>query len=204
MVAHSTDGNGMVVDQINHIRERNGVAPLQISIPLREIARKYIRMPSIDGSEKLFEEARNLGYFGEGLRVRLDYRGSYTKVPGDGKAPVSEPEMADIIAKQLIKEWPTLLRPDWQHIGIATTVSNIPTMGGLNFHAEFVIGWKILWDAPRPAHFPPPPDHEGNPIVTDDKGNQQYIERELDAWRGPVYQEPSPKFRRRWWWPFGS
>lgn len=130
VVAYASDGNNMIVDQINERRGRAGAAPLEVSVPLREIARKSIATPIDDVTRaSLLEEARSYGYASEGLRVRLDYSGSFAKFPSRDDIPVTEPQMAEIVASQLIRDWPTLLRPDWQDIGIATSVKNHPELG---------------------------------------------------------------------------
>ena len=206
VVAYATDGNSMIVDRINESRERVGAAPLQISVPLREMARKFITLSSANETgDSLLDEARTHGYATDGWRVRLDYSGSYSKFPSGGETPVAEPEMADIVAAQLVKDWPTLLRPDWQDIGIATGAKNHPELGGLNFQAEFVIGWRIPFDAERPSHFPPPIDQEDNSSTSVDASAQRGGEDGSDALRGPMYREPQPKpQRRRGWWPWRS
>ena len=208
VVAYATDGNSMVVDRVNRRREAVGVSPLQISAPLRSIARKLIALPSADeAGASLNQEAEAFGYMAEGWQVRLAYNGSYARFPRWGEIPVWEPEMADVVADQLLKDCPTLLRPDWHDIGIATGVKNQPELGtvmtgglphglgndaprgpsaGLNFQTEFVVGWRIPVGSERPAHFPPPIDHEGNPVTPDDAS-----------------PSPQPQRRRRWW-PFGS
>ena len=206
VVAYASDGNSAIVDWINERRERVGVAPLQISVPLRVTARKFITLSSADeAGDSLYDEAQTSGYATEGWRVRLYYSGSYSKFPRGGETSVTEPEMADILATQLVKDWPILLRPDWQDIGIATGVKDHPTLGGLNFQAEFVIGWRIPFDAERPAHFPPPIDLEGNPSTSVDAHAGRGGEEALNDLLGPVYREPDPKpQRRRGWWPFRS
>ena len=130
VVAYATDGNSMIVERINRRRVKFGVAPLQISLPLREIARKFITMSSADeAGDSLLDEAKACGYATEGWRLRLHYGGSFSKFPSGGETSVAEPEMADIIATQLVKDWPTLLRPDWQDIGISTGVKKPPGVG---------------------------------------------------------------------------
>ena len=206
VVAYATDGNGMIVDRINERREKVGAAPLQVSTHLRDVVRKFIALSSADeAGDSLYDEAQAHGYAADGWRVRLYYSGSYAKFPSGGDTPVAEPEMADIIATQLVKDWPTLLRPDWQDIGIATGVKNHSELDGLNFQAEFVIGWRIPFDTERPAHFPPPIDQESNPSTSVDASTRRYGEDGSDALRGHVYREPQPKpQRRRGWWPFRS
>lgn len=206
VVAYATDGNSAIVDRINERREKVGVAPLQISAPLREMARKYIAIASTDeAGDSVYDDAQTFGYATEGWRVRLYYSGSYAKFPSGEMNLVGEPEMADIVATQLVKDWPILLRPDWQDVGIATGAKNHPELGGLNFQAEFVIGWRIPFDAERPAHFPPPMDKDGNPSTTADADAGQGGKEALDDLLGPVYREPDPKpQRRRGWWPFRS
>ncbi len=206
VVAYATDGNSAIVDRINERRERVGVAPLQISVPLRATARKYIAMSSADeAGDSLYDDAQTFGYATEGWRVRLYYSGSYAKFPGGGENSVAEPEMADIVATQLVKDWPILLRPDWQDIGIATGARNHQELGGLNFQAEFVIGWRIPFDEERPAHFPPPIDKDGNPSTSVEADAGLGGKKALDDLLGPVYREPQSKpQRRRGWWPFRS
>ncbi len=187
VVAYANDGNSLIVDRINKKRAKNHAAPLQISLPLRQMARKFITLPSADeAGDSLFDEAQAYGYAMGGWRVRLNYGGSYAKVPGRGKTPTTETALADIIATQLVEDWPALLREDWQDIGIATGIRSHPELGGLNFQAEFVTGWRILADAERPAHFPPPMDMEGNPDTTE-----------------PRPPQPKPQ-RSRGWSPFRS
>ena len=204
MVAYASDGNRAIVDRINEKRRGVGVAPLQVSASLLDMARKFVPVPYDDVTRDVISrEAELSGYFVEGWRVRLDYLGSYVKFPSCGENSVAEPQMAEIIASQLVREWPTLLRPDWQDIGIATGVKNHPSLGGLNFQAEFVIGWRIPDDAERPAHFPPPIDSGGSPITTNEESTRRDSNGKIDALRGPVYREPQPKpQRRRGWWPF--
>ena len=204
VVAYATDGNSMIVDRINERRVKFGVAPLQISVPLRQMARKFITMSSTDeAGDSLSEEANACGYATEGWRLRLHYGGSYSKFQSDGETSVGEPEMAEIVATQLVKDWPTLLRPDWQDIGIATGAKNHPELGGLNFQAEFVIGWRIPSNAERPAHFLSPIDQDGNPATSDDADGARGGKKALDELLGPVYREPDPKpQRRRGFWPF--
>ena len=206
VVAYATDGNGMIIDRINERREKVGAAPLQVSTHLRDVVRKFIVSSSADeAGDSLYDEARTHGYAADGWRIRLYYSGSYAKFPSGSDTFVAEPEMADIIATQLVKDWPILLRPDWQDIGIATGVKNHPELGGLNFQAEFVIGWRIPFDAERPAHFPPPIELEGNPSTSVDASTRRGGEDGPDALRDPVYREPQPKpQRRRGWWPFRS
>ena len=157
VVAYATDGNDMIVGRINQRRAAVGAAPLQISAPLRSIARKLIALPSADeASDSLNEEAEAFGYMAEGWQARLAYNDSYARFPGWGETPVWEPEMADVVADQLLKDCPILLRPDWQDVGIATGVKNHPGLGGQNFQTEFVVGWRIPFGSERPAHFPPP------------------------------------------------
>ena len=184
VVAYATDGNSTIVDRINERREKVGVVPLQISVPLREMARKFITLSSADeAGDSLYDEAQTFGYATEGWRVRLHYSGCYAKFTSGSETSIAEPEMADVVATQLVKDWPILLRPDWQDIGIVTGVKNHTELGELNFQAEFVIGWRIPFDAERPAHFPSPIDRDGNP------SNQETL--------------PKPQ-RRRGWWPFRS
>ena len=216
VVAYAADGNGMIVDRLNERRQKVGVSPLRIFVPLRELTRKFITSFTADeANAALSYEAQNHGYLTEGWRVRLHYGGSYARFTpgteisvsnhGQHRNFVAETEMVNIIAMQLLKDWPVLLRPDWQDIGIATSVKNHPELGGLNFHAEFVIGWRIPLDADRPSHFPPPIDQDGNQSTSVDLHTRGGSEQEVDSMLGPVYQEPQPKpQRRRGWWPFRS
>ena len=206
VVAYATDGNSAIVARINESRERYGVVPMKVSPLLREMARKFITWPTDDVTrDSLSEEAYTYGYVTEGWRVRLDYSGSFAQFPSDGENSVAELQMAEIVASQLIRDWPTLLRPDWQDIGIATGVKDHPDLGGLNFQAEFVIGWRILDDAERPAHFPSPIDQEGHPSNSVDQRARRDGNDDSDALLGPVFRESQPKpQQRRGWWPFRS
>lgn len=206
VVAYANDGNSLIVDRINKRRAMNRAAPLQISSPLRQIARKSITLSSADEAMgSLFDEAQALGYAMGGWRVRLNYGGSYAKVPGGSMTPITEMAMADIVATQLAEDWPALLREDWQDIGIATSIRNHPELGGLNVQAEFVTGWRIPADAERPAHFPPPVDTEGNPDTSTGTTVRGDDERGPGALRGTESREPQPKPRRGGGWsPFRS
>ena len=204
VVAYATDGNSMIVDRINRRRVKVGVAPLQISVPLREIARKFITMSSADeAGDSLLDEAKACGYATEGWRVRMHYGGSYAKIQSGGETSFVESEMADTISERLVRDWPTLLRPDWQDIGIAPGVTDNPELSGLRFQAEFVPGWRIPFEAERPAHFSPPMDQDGNPAMPYNAGAHRSNSNEATDLLGPVYQEPQPKpQRRRGLWPF--
>ena len=192
VVAYASDGNYMIVDRINQSRKKAGAAPLRIAAPLRGMARKFMIYSSADKAEEdMWHEAQKLGYVEEGWRVRLCYSGSYARLPNGGAPSITEPEMADIIAEQLVKEWPVLLRPDWQDIGVATAIRNLPVLGGPNFQAEFVVGWKVPFDAPRPANFPPPINPEGRPSTLTGETTRRDKDYELEAFLGPVYQEPT-------------
>ncbi len=62
VIAYATDGSGMIVDRINKQRERVGVAPLTISVPLREMARKYIGLTTADESgQSLSRDVQDFG-----------------------------------------------------------------------------------------------------------------------------------------------
>lgn len=203
VVAYATDGNSAIVDQINDRRKSVGVPPLEISAPLREMARNFITWSSADEvRQALMTEAERHRYLEEGWRARLSYSGSYAMYPSGSGDPVTEPEMAEIVAAQLVEEWPVLLRPDWQDIGIATGVKTAPELGGPNFVAEYVIGWRIPFDAERPSHFPPPNDEHGNLVYPADANAQRSGGDDIEALLGPVYLTPPPKPRRRGWWPF--
>ena len=196
VVAYATDGTNMVVDRINQKRAAAGAVPLQISLPLRSMARKFITLSSADeAGDSLFEESQAFAYATEGWQVRLDYRGSYAKFPPMG-TPVSASAMADVVADQLLEDCPTLLRPDWQDVGIATRVYNHPDLDRPEFQTEFVVGWRIPFGSERPAHFPPPVDLEGNPVTPDDASTQ-------GSHPGEAGTSPQSQRRRRWW-PFGS
>ena len=232
VVAYATDGNSMIVDRINERRVKVGVVPLQIAIPLRETARKFITMSTDDITrDSLSHEAQIHGYAAEGWRIRLDYGGCFAEVPSGGETSVVEPEMADIVATQtsvvepemadivatqtsvvepemadivatqLVKGWPTLLRPDWQDIGIATGAKNHPELGGLNFQAEFVIGWRIPFDTERPAHFQPPMDQDGTPATSDDAGAHRSSSNEATDLLGHGYHSRRRRSVKKWY-PF--
>ena len=205
VIAYATDGSGILVDRINMQRELVGAAPLRISRPLKEMARKYIGLPTADeAGNSLLQDVQDYGYLTEGLRARIHYNGVYTKLSASGETPILEEEVADALALELLNQaGPTLVRSDWQDIGIATAIRNYPELGGLAANAEFVIGWLIPFDAERPAHFPPPIYPIGGPSSPPDTMAQPTNEAELDRLLGPAYQEEPPEPRRRPWWPFG-
>ena len=162
------------------------------------MARRFRALRSADEArESLSQEAQICGYATSGWRVRLDYSGSYAKFPRGIRALVAEPEMADIVVAQLVEDWPTLLRPDWQDIGIAIGVVNHPELGGLNFQAEYVIGWRIPFDAERPAHFPPPTDQESKPSTAVEGSDRRGGKDCSDAQRNPLCRELQPRLIRR-------
>ena len=157
VVAYATDGNVKIVDRINKRRKAVGVNPLQVSTSLRGMARKFIKLATYDEArDSLWADAQAFGYAMPGQRVRLDYHGCYSKLPEGDMASVFEDEIADTIAAQLLTDCPSLLRPDWHDIGVATGVGRNPVSNELSLQAEYVVGWQIPADADRPAHFPPP------------------------------------------------
>ena len=204
VIAYATDGTGTIVDRINRQRGMVGATPLQISAPLCEMARKYIELPTADeAGRSLSQDVQDCGYLIEGWRVRLHYNGVYANLSADGDPHILVEETAYALATELLKGMgSTLLRADWQDIGIATAIRNYRELGGLAANAEFVIGWRIPFDAERPAHFPPPIRVEDSPSSLPDAIAQPGNEIEYDALLGPSHQEPPPKPRRRTWWPF--
>ena len=204
VVAYATDGNGLIVERINRRREMLGAAPLLIAVPLREMARKYIHLPTTaEAEQSMSQDAQDHGYLTAGWQTRFGYGGAYARIPTVGGTPLLEAEMADALAAELLKDQgDMLLRMDWQEIGIATAIDNYAELGGWHANAEFILGWRIPFGAERPAHFPPPIYAPNGPSSAPDAAAQGSNASELEALLGPVYQEPPPQPRRRTWWPF--
>ena len=94
VIAYATDGSGMIVDRINKQRERVGVAPLTISVPLREMARKYIGLTTADeAGQSLSRDVRDFGYLTEGWQAGFDYIGAHAKLLATGETPIFEEEV---------------------------------------------------------------------------------------------------------------
>ena len=81
VVAYASDGNGLIVDRINQRRQRFGAAPLQISVPLRGMTRKFISSFTADeAGAALSHEAQSHGYLTEGWKSEAGLRWQLCKV----------------------------------------------------------------------------------------------------------------------------
>ena len=160
-----TDGSAHALAHINEARESAGVAPLEAHYSLRDLARNYI---SMDESPDLDQRNRNIwesGYAGPETVVRHAYGGGYCPIPEDMSVVLAEnyagityEEMGKLSTTGILADYEeTLLRSDWQDIGIAARFVTHPTYGA-SVQAEFVIAWQLPEGTERPAHFPPPPN----------------------------------------------
>lgn len=209
-----TDGHALVVQHINDERKKVGVPPLEIDDRLRRLSRSYLAMPSVP-RQQLDVDMEGTGYHASGYRTRWAYNGAYIPCPADlFDVGLNIRQIARVVADELLRvHRDLLLRPDWQHIGLAlnrepVVPSEEPRVP--SFLAEFVLGWRLSEKAKRPAHFPPP--------LESSRDRQVFIappgaEKNPELWRParllidrprPPKQRRQPRERRgRWWWPFG-
>ena len=158
-----TDGNALVTNYINRARVQAGVQPLEINDQLRTLARGYITLYSEPDRDQFSRDMEHSSYAEAGWRIRYDYSGVYVPRPKDFPE-LSIHAIAKLIADGLLRlRGDTLLRSDWQHIGIAVNTGRamppkeweegprVPSM-----MAEYVIAWRLPPDTERPPHFPPP------------------------------------------------
>ena len=155
-----TDGSAYAVARINEVREAAGAAPLEIHDSLVVLARKYISMDEEPDAGQLKRDMRESGYAGNALQgpsVRHGYSGAYESIPEGVNVPNYE-NMGKLAASGLIRDHhDSLLRSDWQHIGIAVRLVMNPTYGR-SVQAEVITAWQLPEGSERPAHFPTPPD----------------------------------------------
>ena len=167
----TTDGNAYAVMHINRAREEAGVPRLRIDYQLRLMARKYRPMADIPDDDLLTEDIAQYGYVNPGWRVRYSFNGAHSP-PLSVVLPrafaleeanilmVEHDKMGELAASALLAEHRgILLRPDWQDIAVAISISG--SQGDESVQAEFLIAWKIPEDAERPSHFPPEPGQTG-------------------------------------------
>ena len=178
-----TDGNALVVNYINEERKRAGVRPLEIDRRLRAISRSYLGMSTAAVPEQVNADIRQYRYLEPGYTVRYYYGGAYTPYPVNRVSTgMTISEIARLVADKLVGEYrEVLLRPDWQHIGVAVnTRGEVPPTEPrvLSFTAEYVVGWRLEADAERPECFPPPLEAE------------------------PTSDDSRTPTRKRRWWPF--
>ena len=160
----TTDGSAYAVMHINKAREEAGVPRLRIDYPLRLMARKYRPMADIPDDDLLTEDIAQYGYVSPGWRVRYFFIGAHSPPLRDvlprafaleeaNILMVEHDKMGELAASALLAEHGgILLRPDWQDIAVATSISG--SKGDEKVQAEFLIAWKIPEDAERPSHFP--------------------------------------------------
>ena len=168
----TTDGSAYAVMHINKAREEAGVPRLRIDYPLRLMARKYRPMADIPDDDLLTEDIAQYGYVSPGWRVRYFFNGAHSPPLRDvlprafalkeaNILMVEHDKMGELAALALLAEHKgILLRPDWQDIAVATSISG--SKGDEKVQAEFLIAWKIPEDAERPLHFPPEPEQAGD------------------------------------------
>ena len=155
-----TDGSAYAVAYINEARESIGVPPLERHCSLTTIARNYILMDDYPIRGQFSRDITESGYADntfQGTLVRHGYSGAYESIPEGVNVPNYE-DMGKLAASGLIRDHrDSLLRSDWQHIGIATRLVNNPTHGR-SVQAEIITAWQLPEGLERPDHFPPPPD----------------------------------------------
>ena len=166
----TTDGSAYAVMHINKAREEAGVPGLRISYPLRLMARKYRPLADIPDDDTLREDIAQYGYVNPGWRVRYFFNGAHSPLLRDVLPEIFALEEAlpnilllrhdkvgELAASALIEEHRSiLLRSDWQDIAVTTSISG--STGNEKVQAEFLITWKIAYNAERPSHFPPEPE----------------------------------------------
>ena len=156
-----TDGSAYALARINEARVASDADPLKNDEHLRTLTRKYIeieREPE-EMSDEVSEDILQSGYVPDGFRVRLAHNGAFCPIPEDMDANnLTYEQLGNLAAEGILrKEKETLLRPDWQDIGVAIRiVSFAPGIPMPAVQAEFLIAWRIPADSERPAHFPPP------------------------------------------------
>ena len=170
-----TDGSAYAVMHINKAREEAGVPRLRIDYPLRLMARKYRPMADIPDDTMLTEDITQYGYLGPGWRARYFFNGAHSPLLRDvvpeifaleeaNLLVVEHDRMGELAAEALLTEHRSiLLRSDWQGIAVTTSISG--SKGDEKVQAEFLIAWKIPYDAERPSHFPPELEDSGEASV---------------------------------------
>ena len=168
----TTDGSAYAVMHINKAREEAGVPRLRIDYPLRLMARKYRPMADIPDEDMLGEDIAQFGYVNPGWRVRYGFNVAHSPLLRDvlpeafaleeaNILMVEHAKIGELAASALLAEHKDiLLRPDWQDIAVAISISG--SQGNERVQAEFLIAWKIPGDAERPSHFPPEPEQAGD------------------------------------------
>lgn len=174
------------IDALNHInstRALEGANPLELSLELRETARRLDSIPEVT-SVQLDNAMMESGYGGPTRRIRFAYNGTHKLMPKDLRTVTYE-DQGKRIADTLLEEHKDLLmRPDWKHIGLASSLvtrSAVDNSQGVWLQVSFILAWQMPGDADRPAHFPP--------SIAEDE--QTSTNTPPDAGQG-----------KRWWWPF--
>ena len=160
-----TDGSAYTLTRINEARKSMGVAPLELNHSLRILARNYISMDESPVPDQRNRDIWQSGYVGPETLVRHAYGGAYCPIPEgigivltENYAGITYEEMGNLAATGLLADYEeTLLRSDWQHIGIAARLVMNSTYGR-SVQVEYVVAWQLPEGAERPAHFPPPID----------------------------------------------
>ena len=166
----TTDGSAYAVMHINRAREEAGVQRLRISYQLRSMARKYRPQADFPDDDTLREDIAQYGYSNPGWRVRYFFNGAHSPLLRDVLPEIFALEealpnilllrhdkMGELAASALLEEYKSiLLRSDWQDIAVTTSISG--SQGDERVQVEFLIAWKLPYDAERPSHFPPEPE----------------------------------------------
>ena len=178
-----TEGYAYALKHINSVRVSEGADPLELSLELRETARRLCSLDEVSTAD-LNNAMMESGYGGPNRRLRFAYNGGYKLMPKDLRAVTYE-EQGKRIADTLLEEHKDLLmRPDWKHVGLASrlvTRSAVDNSQGVWLQVSFILAWQMPGDAKRPAHFPPS------------------IAEDEQARTGPSAND---KPRKRRWWPF--
>ena len=165
----TTDGSAYAVMHINRAREEAGVPRLRIDYSLRLMARKYRPLADIPDDDMLREDIAQYGYSNPGWRVRYSFNGAHSPLLRDVLPEIFALEealpnimllrhdkMGELAASVLLEEYKSiLLRSDWQDIAVTISISG--SKGDEKVQVEFLIAWKLPYDAERPSHFPPEP-----------------------------------------------
>ena len=163
----TTDGSAYAVMLINKARESAGVQRLRIDYRLRLMARSYRPLADIPDEDTLREDIVNFGYLSSGWRVRHGFNGAHSQLLREVSPEIFALEEAssdilllrhdrigELAASALLADHQDiLLRTDWQDIAVTTSISG--SKGNEKVQAEFLIAWKLPYDAERPSHFPP-------------------------------------------------
>ena len=163
----TTDGSAYAVLHINRARESAGVPRLRTDYQLRRMARKYKPMAEFPDDGTLHEDIAQFGYLSPGWRVRYFFNGAHSPLLREVSPEIfaldeassdilllRHDRIGELAASALLTDHQDiLLRSDWQDIAVTISISG--SKGNEKVQTEFLIAWKIPYDAERPSHFPP-------------------------------------------------